>query len=120
MSRTVLTLVLAAATGSAGPALAQEAVPNRRAVTVVARDGKFAPETIEVARNDLVTVTLRSEDGPYSFAIDAYRLMKRTGAGQSVTFQFRADRAGRFLYYCNLSSEERCRDMKGTLIVEER
>jgi len=35
-------------------------------------------------------------------------------------FQFRADRAGRFLYYCNLSSEERCRDMKGTLIVEER
>lgn len=105
--------------GAAAPS-AQDAVPNRRAVTVVARDGTFTPDTIAVARNDLVTITLRSEDGPYSFAIDAYRLIKRTGAGQTITFQFRADRSGRFLYYCNLSSEERCRDMKGTLVVEDR
>ena len=37
-----------------------------------------------------------------------------------MTFEFRADQAGTFTYYCNLTSEPRCRDMKGTLVVAER
>ena len=101
-------------------AFSQGVAPTRRAFTVVARDGRFEPDRIDVSKNDLVTITLRSEDGPHSFAIDAYRVMKRAGAGQSITFEFRADQAGRFEYYCNLSSDERCRTMKGTLIVTGR
>ena len=42
---------------------------------------------------------------------------KRAGAGQSVTFEFRADQAGDFDYYCDLKQDERCRNMKGVLKV---
>ncbi len=99
---------------------AQELAPNRRSVTVVAKDGKFEPDHIEVVKDDLVTIALRSEGAPYSFAIDAYRLMKRAGNGQTVTFQFRADQVGHFVYYCSLSSDPQCAEMKGTLVVTER
>jgi heme/copper-type cytochrome/quinol oxidase subunit 2 len=109
-------LALALVAGTA----AQEQAPNRRAFTVVARDGRFEPPQLDVLRDDLVTIHLRSEGTAYSFAIDAYRVMKRAGDGETVTFEFRADRAGKFTYYCSLSSEPRCRDMKGTLIVAER
>ena len=75
---------------------------------------------LDVSKNDLVTITLRSEGGPHSFAIDAYRVMKRAGAGETITFEFRADQAGRFEYYCSLSSDAQCRTMKGTLVVAGR
>ena len=107
-------VVLSAAT------MGQEQAPNRRSFTVVARDGQFEPGQIEVVRDELVTIQLRSIGTAYSFAIDAYRVMKRAGSGETVTFQFRADRAGKFTYYCSLSSEPQCRDMKGTLVVAER
>jgi hypothetical protein len=34
-----------------------------------------------------------------------------------VTFEFRADQTGTFEFYCNLSHDERCRNMKGQLVV---
>ena len=104
----------------AGTAASQEVAPTRRAFTVVAKDGRFDPDRLDVSKNDLVTITLRSEGGPHSFAIDAYRVMKRAGAGETITFEFRADQAGRFEYYCSLSSDPQCRTMKGTLVVAGR
>lgn len=104
----------------ATPLGAQDAAPTTRTFTVVARDGRFEPERIDVTRNDLVRITLTAAEAPASFAIDAYRLMKRAGAGESVTFAFRADQVGRFAYYCSLSSNDQCRTMKGTLVVAER
>jgi len=102
------------------PAAAQDASPNRRAFTIVASDYAFTPARIEVVQDDLVTITLRSEDRPHSFAIDAYRIVKRAAGGQSITFEFRADQPGRFEYYCNLTADARCREMRGLLVVTPR
>ena len=99
---------------------AQEQAPNRRDIVIVARDHRFAPDRIEVTRDDLVRITLRSEDAPVGFAIDAYRIAKRVAGGQAVTFEFRADQVGTFPFYCNITSDEQCRDMKGTLVVAPR
>jgi heme/copper-type cytochrome/quinol oxidase subunit 2 len=77
----------------------------------------FAPAAITVNRNDLVKITFTAADMPHSFTLDDYRIVKRAGAGQTVTFEFRADRSGRFPFYCNLSADDKCKDMKGTLIV---
>ncbi len=104
----------------AGPVASQEVAPTRRAFTIVAKDGRFEPGRLDVSKNDLVTITLRSEGGPHSFAIDAYRVMKRAGADETITFEFRADQVGRFEYYCSLSSDAQCRTMKGTLVVAGR
>ncbi len=115
-----LAVLTTAQAGPAGAVTAQEVAPTRRAFTVVAKDGRFEPDRLEVSKNDLVTITLRSEGGPHSFAIDAYRVMKRAGAGEAITFEFRADQVGRFEYYCSLSSDAQCRTMKGTLVVGGR
>lgn len=102
------------------PAAAQEQAPNRREFTIVAKDHVFTPNKLEVTQHDLVKITLTSEDRPTSFAIDAYRIVKRAGGGLSTTFEFRADQTGRFTFYCNLTTDEGCKDMKGTLVVKAK
>ena len=77
----------------------------------------FSPANITVDRNDLVKITFTASDMPHSFTLDDYRIVKRAGAGQAVTFEFRADRSGQFSYYCNLTADEKCKGMKGTLTV---
>ena len=88
--------------------------------TVVARKYTFAPGRLNVQQNDLVRITLTTEDIPHSFTVDKYRISKRVGPGQSVVFEFRADQPGRFPIYCNLTIDEKCRDMKGELVVNAR
>lgn len=100
--------------------VAQEPAPNRREFTITAKDHTFTPNKLEVAQDDLVKITLKSEDRPTSFAIDAYRIVKRAGGGLSTTFEFRADKAGTFAFYCNLTADEGCKDMKGTLVVKQK
>jgi heme/copper-type cytochrome/quinol oxidase subunit 2 len=108
------------ATGLAGGPAAQEQAPNRRDFTIVAENYRFSPDRLEVSQDDLVKVTLRSADEPTTFAIDAYRILKRVGGGQSITFEFRADQPGTFTYYCSMTNNERCREMRGTLVVVRR
>lgn len=95
----------------------QDQAPGRRDVVVSAANHRFNPARIEVARDDLVRVTLTSTDRVYSFAIDAYRIVKRVGAGRTIVFEFRANQPGSFPFYCNLTSDPGCRDMRGTLVV---
>src|SRR5262245_36149912 len=104
--------------GASGVARAQEF--GERGFTVAARKYSFSPSVIEVNQDDLVRVTLSTPDIPHSFTIDAYRIAKRVEPGRSVVFEFRADKAGRFPIYCNLTIDERCKEMKGELVVRGR
>ena len=115
--------LLVSAAGSAVVATSQA----RRDFDIVARrytfkvSGSEAAE-IHVNQNDLVHVTLSTDDIPHSFTIDEapYRLMKRAEPGKPVSFDFRADTAGRFRFYCNLTTEDRCKEMHGTLVVDPK
>lgn len=88
-----------------------------RQFTVGGHKYAFAPSAIEVQRNDLVKITFKAEDIPHSFTIDEYRIAKRAGAGQTVTFEFRADQPGTFRFYCNLTQDDGCKNMSGQLHV---
>ena len=98
------------------PGLTGQQIPHHE-FAVSARRYAFDPPRLEVHSGDLVKVTLRSRDIPHSFVIDAYRIARRVDAGGTVTFEFLADRAGTFTFYCNLTMEDGCRDMKGELVV---
>jgi len=100
--------------------VAQEQAPGRREFQLTARRYEYEPPRIEVVQDDLVKITLVSSDIPHSFTIDEYRIAKRVGAGQTVTFEFRADQSGTFRIYCNLRQDEKCRTMRGTLVVKPR
>ncbi|OFW02476.1 MAG: hypothetical protein A3I61_15715 [Acidobacteria bacterium RIFCSPLOWO2_02_FULL_68_18] len=118
-------LIAAAGALLAAPPLAsrlpaQEQAPGRPEFTLIAREFRFSPDRIEVAQDDLVTLTIRSEDVPYSFAIDEYRIVRRVPAGGSTTFEFRADRPGTFRFYSNLTSDSAHARMEGQLVVRPR
>ena len=97
---------------------------SRRDLEVSARRyayqvGENEEPVIRVRRNDLVRITFSAEDIPHSFTIDEYRIGRRAEPGKPVTFEFRADREGRFEIYCNLTIDDRCRrELIGWLVVD--
>ena len=100
--------------------LAQDQAPNRREFTIVAKEFRFSPARIEVMQDDLVKLTVRSEDIAHSFTIDEYRIVKRVPAGGSTTFEFQADRPGTFPFYCTLTSDPGHKMMHGDLVVRAK
>jgi heme/copper-type cytochrome/quinol oxidase subunit 2 len=86
-------------------------------LTLVAKDFRWSPDRIEVNQNDLIRLTIRSDDIAYSFAIDEYRIVRRVPANGTTTFEFQADRIGTFRFYSNLTSDRAHATMQGQLIV---
>lgn len=114
----VAVVAFAALVSRAAPArVRQEARPAQRTFTVVLKKYAIEPPVLEVDQDDLVKITLVTRDIPHSFTIDEYRIAKRAVPDRTVTFEFRADRPGRFPIYCSLRQDERCRDMKAELVV---
>jgi cytochrome c oxidase subunit 2 len=103
-----------------GIAVPQAQEPSERNVTVSAHKYAFSPAVIEVSQDDLVRITLTTADIPHSFTVDKYRIAKRVEPGRTVVFEFRADQPGRFPIYCNLAIDEKCKDMRGELVVDGR
>jgi plastocyanin len=77
----------------------------------------YAPARIEVQKDDLVKITFHAQAIAHSFTVDADRIAKRAAAGQTDVFEFRADQAGTFPFYCNLTQDDKCRQMKGEIVV---
>ena len=103
-----------------GAGVIQDQGPAARPFAVTARRYTFDPSRIEVTQDDLVKIELSATDIAHSMTIDAYRIAKRASPGQPVTFEFRADHAGTFPYYCNLQVDDGCRRMRGELVVKPR
>src|SRR6266550_5081935 len=98
----------------------QDQAPNRREFTILAKDFHYSPTRIEVIQDDLVKLTVRSEDIAHSFTIDEYRIVKRIPAGGATTFEFQADRPGTFPFYCTLTSDPGHKMMHGELVVRAK
>jgi nitrous-oxide reductase len=113
LTATLLALVL-----SSSRLNAQE--ESRREVSVSARHNGFNPARVEVHQDDLIKVTFTAEDAPHSFNIDEYRIAKRARPGHPAIFEFRADRAGKFPYYCTLTATSGPHEIKGELVVLAR
>ena len=113
-------LAHSSASPTPAPVDGQEQAPNRREISLTASNYRFSPSRIEVAQDDLVKLTVQSEDNAYSVTIDEYRVSRRVPAGGSTTLEFRADRAGTFAFYSNLTSDSRHADMRGQLVVRGR
>ena len=102
------------------PVAAQDQAPNRREFTVTARDYHFSPDRIEVGQDDLVKLTVQSQDVAYSLAIKEYRVSRRIPAGGTTTVEFRADQPGTFSFYSDMTNDARHGQMKGQLVVRPR
>ena len=101
-------------------AVAALAAQSKREFTVHAKRFAFSPARLDVAQDDMVKVTFTADDIAHSFTIDEYRIAKRADAGQTVTFEFRADQPGTHRIYCALTEDDGCRRMHGELVVRAR
>ena len=116
----LLGTVACALTRSFTRLLAQDQTPNRREFSVTARNYLYVPELIEVMQGELVRITLHSEDQAHSFTIDEYRIAKRIPADGITILDFQADQAGKFTFYCNLTEDSNCQQVRGELIVGQK
>ncbi len=98
----------------------------KREFEVSAKKYRFAisgtdAQEIRVTQDDLVKITLSAADIPHSFTLPDYRIQKRVEPGRDVTFEFRAEKPGRFEFHCSLTNDGcRERGMAGALIVVAR
>ena len=95
----------------------QDQAPTRREFSITARDYRFTPDRLEVTQDDLVKLTVESADVTYSFTIDQYRLSRRVPAGAKTVIEFRADQAGTFDFYSNMTGHDK---MRGQMVVRRR
>lgn len=78
----------------------------------------FTQKTLSVNKGDRVKITFQNTGGTHDLRIDGYNVgTKVIQAGQSETFEFTADKAGSFEYYCSVG-QHRQMGMKGTLTVK--
>ncbi len=85
---------------------------------VVAERWEFTPNRIEVNQGDHVKITVRSADGTHGFEIKALHVHATVPrAGEPVTVEFDANRAGTFEIACFEYCGTGHRHMKATLVV---
>jgi mono/diheme cytochrome c family protein len=92
------------------------------------RAWKYDPDVIRVKKGQIVEITFEPTDNGlgvgHGLAISSYDeavFLNGAMVGAPKTVKFRADRAGKFTYYCSTqcSTEKLHPTMNGTLIVEE-
>lgn len=97
-------------------------------IKVIERAWKYDPSVIRVKKGQIVEITFEPTDNGlgvgHGFAISSYdesAFINGVMVGAPKTVKFRADRAGKFIYYCatQCSTEKLHPLMNGTLIVED-
>ena len=90
LRRLLVLLLLGAGSGlvarDAAPMGAQDQAPGRHDFALVGRGFRWTPDRIEATQDDLVRLTIRSEDITYSFAIDEYRVARLKHFASLVPF----------------------------------
>ena len=104
---------------AASPA-SQDSAARTIEIHIVGRKYSYSEPRIEVQENDLLKITFETTDIPHSFTVDEYRIAKRATPGHPAVFEFRADKAGTFRFYCNLTQDAGCKGMHGELVVKPR
>ncbi len=69
-------------------------------------DGKPKPQfdlkEFTVNEGDMVRIKVKVTAGTHDFNIDEFGIHKATPLNEEVVIEFKADKAGEFVYYCNM------------------
>jgi cytochrome c oxidase subunit 2 len=84
-------------------------------------EGPAIKPVIEVSKDDLVVIKLRSADVTHGFSLKAFGIYVAKGIqpGKTVYVSFKADKVGTFVFMCNVFCGDIHQHMEGTLIVRD-
>lgn len=89
-----------------------------KSFTISGKNFSFTPATMTVKKGDTVRITFNNTGGTHDLRVDGYNIGTKTlQSGASETFEFVADKAGIFEYYCSVGNHRQM-GMKGTLTVQ--
>ncbi len=87
-------------------------------VKLEAKQWEFVPSEVRVRLGDTVRMTITSSDVDHGFAINEFGVSEKIPAGETVTFEFVADKKGTYRQYCNVVCGLGHAGMIGDFIVE--
>ena len=85
---------------------------------MVAKKYAFVPAEIKVKQNDIVKITLTSEDVTHGLAIKEYGINVSVKKCETKKIEFLADKKGTFVFRCSVFCGLGHSGMTGKLIVE--
>ncbi|MCB0154465.1 MAG: Sec-dependent nitrous-oxide reductase [Anaerolineae bacterium] len=95
---------------------------NEVEVFMTAVRSHFTPEHVEIKEGDHVTWHItnieRAYDATHGFSIPGYNINLSLEPGEAITFDFEADQAGVFSYYCTEFCSALHLEMTGYLLIE--
>lgn len=109
--------------GEAGNAGAEQQAPVEdeqptKFIKLFVEEWKWSPNVIRVAQGTRVTIEAVSIEASRRFDLKAYGLKVRLPQDKPVTFEFVADKKGKFRWKCGRPCGNGCAKLRGTLIVE--
>ncbi|MCJ0762413.1 cupredoxin domain-containing protein [Variovorax terrae] len=106
---------LAAAGALAGDALAQAPV---RVIRISARRFVFTPGTVRLKLGEPVQLELTTEDVPMGFSVPDFKVRQDIVPGTTQTLRLQPDKAGEFVFLCDVFCGSGHETMNGSLVVE--
>ena len=110
-------LVATGAAALAPAALLAVAAGAERVIPVVAKKFEFVPNEIRVRRGETVILQLSAPEVPMGFNLADFRQRVDIVPGKTATLRFTADKAGSFVFLCDVFCGTGHEDMSGTLVV---
>jgi heme/copper-type cytochrome/quinol oxidase subunit 2 len=87
-----------------------------RTYLISAENGKFTPSVVIVYKNDTVHIKFTAVDGTYDITVPDYGLQQTAKKGETKPLEFRAEKEGRFPYYCESCGEGT--EARGEILVK--
>ena len=93
------------------------AQPKARVIKVSARRFVFTPNTIQLRKGEPVTFELTSQDIFMGMNIPDFAVRSDIVPGQTTRLSFTPDKAGKFVFLCDVFCGDGHEGMSGTLVV---
>ena len=114
-----LTATALAVAGCVAAAQVAPKAPQTQTVEILAQKFNFTPEEIKVKKGMPVDLELTTLDRLHGFNVPGLGLRAEIVPGQTTHVKFTPDKAGRFLFHCDVFCGEGHEDMDAAIIVEE-
>ena len=118
----IIALGIFAILGILGFFLSQRGETSEKNVLVInmtSKQWEYNPSEIRVREGQQILLRIRSTDVHHGFVIEEYRVNAFLTPGEVVEVKFTANKAGEYIYFCNVFCGTGHPNHKGKLIVEK-
>jgi cytochrome c oxidase subunit II len=114
-----LTATALAVAGCVTAAQVAPKAPPVQTVEILAQKFNFTPDEIKVKKGIPVDLELTTLDRLHGFNVPGLGLRAEIVPGQTTHVKFTPDKAGRFIFHCDIFCGEGHEDMDAAITVEE-